>query len=132
MKIKMTEKTMIEMRAQFLSLHKPIAVATPQIAGSKYTREAAAINALNIAGDPGNCEVWPFGTKTVTASMRSPKASVRSELSRDRIEITVTPVERVIIGVPLFRLRFTCDQRPLALYCEMSTNSSDLDNILKL
>ncbi len=100
MKLKSTEKTMIEMRAQFLSLHKPMAVATPQVAGSKYTRDAAAISALNVAGEPGNCGVWPFGTKTVTANNRSPIANVSREPIRDRIETTVTPVERVIHASP--------------------------------
>jgi hypothetical protein len=96
MKLKSTEKTMTEMRAQFLSLHKPIAVVRPQIAGSKYTRDAAAISALNVAGEPGNCDVWPFGTNTNTTNTRSPIANVNREPIRDRIEITVTPVERVI------------------------------------
>jgi hypothetical protein len=99
MKIKMTEKTIIEMRAQFLSLHKPIAVATPQIEGSRYTREAAAINAFNVTGEPGNCEMWPLGANRVTANTRSPKANVSREPSSDSTEITVIPVERVILDV---------------------------------
>jgi len=96
MRIRRTEKTIIEMRAQLLSFHNPIAVAAPQIAGSRYAREAAAMNALNIAGEPGNCGVWPLGTNMVTTNTRSPKAKVSTEPSRDRIEITVTPVERGI------------------------------------
>lgn len=35
-RIKSAEKTMIEMRAQFLRRHNPIAVAIPQMAGRKW------------------------------------------------------------------------------------------------
>jgi hypothetical protein len=106
-RIKSTEKTMIEIRALFLRFHKPTAVTMPQIAGSKYTREAAAISALKAVGEPGNGCVWLFGTNTITTKTRRPIASARREPSSDRIEIAVTPAERIIGGalsVSLFDL----------------------------
>jgi hypothetical protein len=70
------------------------------------------MNALNVTGEPGNCEMWPLGANRVTANTRSPKANVSREPSSDSTEVTVTPVERVILGCLLFRCvcLVTCDR----------------------
>lgn len=53
-RINSTEKTIIEMRAQFDSRNKPMLVAMPQIAGRIYIMAAKTRISLKTVGDTGN------------------------------------------------------------------------------
>jgi hypothetical protein len=93
-RISRTEKTIIEIRAQFFSRHRPIPVRMPQTAGSKYISDVARRITRKSTGEPGNSPDSWVGASAIATNITIPIRNVNADPRSARIAITVTPGER--------------------------------------
>src|ERR1700733_13581398 len=70
-----TAKTIMDMRAQYFSRHRPIPVNMPHTAGNRYTSATDNRMTLKRIGGTGNWLEPGTGAKAITASMKIPIAN---------------------------------------------------------
>lgn len=98
--ISTTEKTIIDIRAQFFKCSNPTPDAIPMPAGTKYIRDTKTKRILGRNDGPGSFSIPVADATSIAINTTTPSSRVSADPSKTSMAIAVTPGDRLIICYP--------------------------------